>query len=235
MTKKSWIAFILVVTLILGALVIFSRSGTPQIDTSKINANVYQEASPENGQIADHAYAKKDSKVVLIEYGDYQCPSCASLSPILDSIALEYRDKLTVIFRNFPLVGVHPNALAAASAAESAGLQGKFWEMHNLLYEKQNEWSTLSSEKRLDQFVDYAKTLGLDTDRFKTDMKSDSVSKKISYDQALGRKESVNSTPTLFMNGETINGSVWSNKDEFKKEINKVLLQNGIEPPANQN
>lgn len=234
MTRKTWIIFILVVVVLLVALVAASRSSAPQVDVSKIDANKYQPASADNGQIADHAYAITDSKVVIIEYGDYQCPTCASVYPLLNDIGEEYKNQITLIYRNYPLTNIHPNALAAASAAEAAGLQGKYWPMHNLLYKNQSEWSLLQSDQRTNKFIEYANSLGLDTTKFKADMSSPDVAKKIAFDQALGRKESVNGTPTIFINGELIEGSVWSQIEEFKKEINKALTQNGIELPASQ-
>lgn len=232
MTRKTWIIFILCVAVLLGGLVMLSRSSSPQVDVSKVDASKYQPAMADNGQIADHAYALTDSKVVVIEYGDYQCPSCAAQYKNFNAVADEYKDQITFIFRNFPLTSIHPNALSAASAAEAAGLQNKYWQMHDLLYKKQSEWSSLQSDQRTSKFVDYANSLGLDTDKFKTDMASSDVAKKIAFDQALGRKESINSTPNIVINGIIVESATWSNQEALKKVIDQKLKDSGIAPPT---
>src|SRR5699024_4048070 len=94
-------------------------------------------ASDKNGHIADHVRGNPDAKVVLVEYGDYQCPGCAGIAPALNTIADRYSEDLAFVFRNFPLSSIHPNAKVAAATAEAAGLQGKFWEMHDKLYQEQ--------------------------------------------------------------------------------------------------
>lgn len=234
MTKRTWIIFILAVTLLLGGLIAYSRKDSPNIDTSKIDGGAYQQASAENGGIADHAYGSTDSKVVVVEYGDFQCPSCATNAPKFNAIAEAYKDKITFVFRNYPLTSIHPNALAAASVAEAAGLQGKYWEMHDLLYNKQAEWSSLPSDKRLDKFTEYAQQLGLNIDQFKIDIASENVSKKISYDQALGRKKSLTGTPSIFINGKVVDSTIWSNEADFKKlideEVAKAQASTQIQP-----
>lgn len=229
MTKRTWIIFILAVTLLLGGLIAYSRSESPNIDTSKIDVGTYQRASAENGEIADHAFGSTDSKVVVVEYGDFQCPSCATNAPKFKAIAEAYKDKITFVFRNYPLTSIHPNALAAASAAEAAGLQGQYWQMHDLLYDKQSEWSLLPSDKRLDKFTEYAQQLGLDVDKFKADVASENVSKKINYDLALGRKKSIKGTPSVFINGREVDSSVWGNEAEFKKLIDDELAKTQTE------
>ncbi len=100
----------------------------------------YKTATNDNGNIADHEFGGADAKVTIIEYGDYQCPACGTAAPVMREVSHQYKDKgVSMIFRNFPLTTIHPNALAAASAAEAAGLQNKFWEMHDKLYATQSE------------------------------------------------------------------------------------------------
>ena len=126
MSKIKWIIFGLVSVGIVAGLVIYSNSTTKKTTVSD-NVDVYaiQAANNDNGQIADHIYSDNDSKVILIEYGDYQCPGCGSFNPTIEKIAEEYKDKIKYIFRNY-LLSYHANSKAAAAAAESAGLQGKY-------------------------------------------------------------------------------------------------------------
>jgi protein-disulfide isomerase len=204
MNKVTWIIFGAAIVLILGGLIVYSRISNPAINVSTINTNSPIAASAQNGQIADHVYGKADSKVVLIEYGDFQCPSCGSAHPQLKAASEAYKDTVAFIFRNFPLTTIHPNARAASAVAEAAGLQGKYWEMHNQLYEGQATWENLTGDKRTDFFVGYASSLGLDTAKFKTDLASSAVNSKISFDQALGKKIGVNATPSFYLNGKQL-------------------------------
>lgn len=205
MSRVGWIIFGAVVVLLLGGLVLWSRLSAPSIDVSSIDANAVIAASEQNGQIADHVFGKADSKVVLIEYGDFQCPSCGGAHPQIKEVTEEYADRVAFIFRNFPLTTIHPNARAASAAVEAAGLQGKYWEMHNLVFESQSAWQSLTGAARTDAFVAYAQSLSLDIAKFTTDLSSDSVNQKISFDQAVGKKLGVNATPTFYLNGEKLN------------------------------
>lgn len=201
MSKLRWIIFSAVIVLIFGGLVIYSRISNPPLDVSAVNTNSIIAASDQNGNIADHVYGNPNAKVVFIEYGDFQCPSCGGAYAQVKTATEEYKDKVAFIFRNFPLTTIHANARAAASVAEAAGLQGKYWEMHNKLYETQQDWSTLSGDQRTSTFTSYASQLGLDTAKFKTDLASSAVNSKISFDQAIGGKIDVNATPTFYLNG----------------------------------
>lgn len=207
MSKKAWIVFVVICVVVLGGLVALSRKD--KVDVSNVDQTKIQTANTNDGNIADHVFGKADSKVVLIEYGDFQCPYCGEAYPQVKSISDDYKDKIAFIFRNYPLSTMHPNAKAAAAAAEAAGLQGKYWEMHNKLYESQNDWSNLSTDKRTDMFVSYAKAIGVkDPNKFKTDMASDDVNKKISFDLALGDKAKVTGTPTFILDGTKVSDSV---------------------------
>lgn len=228
MTKKAWIIFIIVTALLIGGLVYLSVSKKSNV--SNVQNNAILAASSESGNIADHVYGNKDSKVLLIEYGDFQCPGCGSLHPRVKTLTETYKDKIAFVFRNFPLSTIHPNARTAAAAAEAAGLQGKYWEMHNKLYETQSAWENLSSSQRTDFFVGYAASLGLDTGKFTNDLSASSVTTKINFDQALGKANKVNSTPTLFLNGSILAQDVWNNDDTLKAAINAELKKNGIDP-----
>lgn len=204
MSKLRWIIFSAIVVLVLGGLVIYSHVSNPSINVSSVDTNSTIAASEQNGQIADHVYGKADSKVVFVEYGDFQCPSCGGANAQIKAATEEYKDKVAFIFRNFPLTTIHPNARAAAAAAEAAGLQGKYWEMHNMLYEGQADWENLTGNNRTNLFVSYAGQLSLDEAKFKTDLASTAINRKISFDQALGKKIGVNATPTFYLNGKQL-------------------------------
>lgn len=210
MNKVGWIIFSAVVVLLLGGLVVWTRIANPPIDLSGINNNSIIAASEQNGNIADHVKGSDKNKVILVEYGDYQCPSCAGVHPNVTNLVEQYSDDLTFVFRNFPLTSIHPNARAAAAAAEAAGLQGKFWEMHDMLYENQGDWETLDTSKRLDVFNSYATSLSLDLNKFKLDYADKPIAQKINFDMALGKSVGTQATPTFFLNGEKLDDTVSS-------------------------
>lgn len=224
MDKIKWIIFAALSVSVLVFLVIFSEGS--KIDTSSININAVQKASQQNGKIADHIFGKTDSKVTLIEYADFQCPGCGSEYVKLQPILEEYKDRIRFIFRNFPLTTMHPNAKAASAAAEAAGLQGKYWEMHDKIYLNQSEWSDLSETQRVKLFADYAKDLGLNIKKFNSDITSEAISKKIAFDVALGQKAGVEGTPTFKLNGKNVDSAIWGDSTKFKAAINKELSNN---------
>ena len=143
-----------------------------------------------------------DAPVMLEEFGDFECQSCGLLHPILQQMKAEFGSRLVIVFREYPLAAKHEHALAAARAAEAAGLQGKFWEMHNRLYENQKAWHESSSVQTL--FEEYAEGIGLALDRFKQDMSSEIVEERIALDRERGQSIGINSTPTVFLNGREV-------------------------------
>lgn len=222
MNTKTWIIFGVVVAVVLGGLIAVSKKDQAAVDG--IDITKIQTASEASGNIADQVYGNKDSKVTIIEYGDFQCPGCATAYPILKDLSNEYKDKIAFVFRNNPLPAIHPNAKSAAAAAEAAGLQGKYWEMHDLLYEQQQSWGSVAVEKRVDTFVNYAKTVGvMNLEKFKTDLGSEAVNKKINFDLALGKKAEVSGTPTILVNNKKLEGETWSDKAKFKQVIEDAL------------
>ena len=152
------------------------------------------------------------AKITLVEYGDYQCPHCGHAHPLLKKLIKEVGNNLRFVFRNFPLQEVHPAAMMAALAAEAAGKQGKFWEMHDTIFEHQDDLHG-------NRFVDFAEDLKLDMKRFATDWKSDETSGKVERDFESGVRSGVNGTPAFFMNGEmltTYDGTYESLRDAVK-------------------
>lgn len=138
--------------------------------------------------------------VTLVEYGDYECPICEAYYLPLKQAAAKYNADIHFQFRNLPLTSIHPNAFAAARAAEAAGMQGKFWQMHDKLYENQNDW--VSSTSPLDIFTTYATAIGLNVSQFKTDYASSKVNDSINADlAAFAKTGQEQATPTFYMDG----------------------------------
>lgn len=167
----------------------------------------------------DHARGKLDSATVFIEYGDFQCPACGVYYPLVKQLEKEYGDRVKFVMRHFPLTEVHPNALPAAYASEAASAQGKFWEMHDMLFEHQKDWDTSANAKTI--FLSYAKNLGLDTAKFESDMSSSAVADFVAGQQSGGNLAGIDSTPTFFLNGRKIPNP--RSYDEFKAAIEVVL------------
>ena len=168
-----------------------------------------------------HMTGKKEAKVTMVEFGDYQCPACAFYDPVIKQIIDQYKNNpdFNFVFRNFPLNQLHPNAMISAEAAEAAAEQGKFWEMRSLIYEKQKDWA--EKPEPLDMFVGYAQTLGLDTAKFKTAVEQAKFRAVINADEADGTKIGVDSTPTVFINGEKFTDKMTA--EGFAKKINEQL------------
>ncbi|MDB5161048.1 MAG: Na+/H+ antiporter, NhaA family protein nonfunctional [Candidatus Saccharibacteria bacterium] len=148
-----------------------------------------------------HIEGNGSKNVTLVEYGDYQCPICGIYYQPLKAVAAQFNNEIHFQFRNLPLTSVHPNAFAAARAAEAAGMQNKYWEMHDLLYQNQSDWSVSSSPLTI--FQGYASTLGLDTAKFKSDYASSKVNDSINADLAAFNKTGQQmATPTFFLDGQ---------------------------------
>ena len=143
-----------------------------------------------------HIRGNSNAPVTLEEFGDFECPSCASLATFVDQLIKEYHPRVRLIFRNFSLP-MHQLARDAALAAEAAGLQGRYWEMHDMLFREQAVWSSATDVQLL--FDTYAETLGLDLDQFRKDVKSDKVRERVESDQARAKSLGVKTAPTLFV------------------------------------
>ncbi len=148
---------------------------------------------------ADHSQGPKNAPLVLVEYGDYECPHCGRAYPIVKQVQQTLGNELLFVFRNFPLAEIHPHAMNAARAAEAAGLQGQFWEMHDLLFENQDRLDDQSLEA-------YASSLELDMDKFVEDADNDEIFERVTADIDGGARSGVNGTPTFFANGVRVDG-----------------------------
>jgi protein-disulfide isomerase len=148
-----------------------------------------------------HARGDTNAPVTLEEFGDFQCPPCAAVSGQIHQLEKDYGARLRVIFRHFPLV-MHQHARTAALAAEAAGMQGRFWEMHDLLYKEQPVWSKATEVTSV--FNSYAGLLGMDLERFKKDMASPEAKARVDSDEERGKSLGVTSTPTIFLNNRSL-------------------------------
>ena len=141
----------------------------------------------------------EDAKIAVVEFSDFQCPFCSRVTPTLEEVRKNFGDDVRIVFKHLPL-GMHPKAPAAHAAAEAAHLQGKFWEMHDLIFAKQAE---MSPEK----YVEYAQQIGLDVERFKRDVASEDVKKKVAADASEAARLGVSGTPAFFVNGRYLSGA----------------------------
>ena len=148
----------------------------------------------------DHAEGPADAPITLVEYGDYQCPYCGAAYPVVQRLQKTLGKKLRFVFRNFPLTQAHPYAMIAAESAEAAALQGKFWELHDLLFEQQTFLEP-------DILPLWAKKIGLDVKKFGQDIAAGAITKRIKEDRQSGIRSGVNGTPTFFINGTRHDGA----------------------------
>lgn len=182
---------ILVVIAGLVGLIIAGSTGGSPYSSGDPNANLRPEWTRGTG-----------SKVELVEYSDFQCPACRSYEGMLRQLITERGSMLKFTYRHFPLFQIHNNADITARAAEAAGKQGKFWEMHDLLFDRQTDWAEkLNSESLMKE---YAKELGLNEAQFASDLDSDFVKEVVAADYARGMQLGINATPTFFVNGVKI-------------------------------
>ncbi len=203
-------AFVAVIVVLVGLLVLVNNSYQNKPDggtflTNPINSN-------------DHTEGNDKSSITLVEYSDFQCPACAAYYPLVKKIVEEYKDKIYFAYRHFPL-SQHKNAKLAAYVAEAAGKQGKFFDMHNMLFDNQLAWSESNDAQKI--FTEYAVKLGLDMDKFNIDIKSTETIQKVDTDSVSGVNSEVDSTPSFYLNGKKISNP--GSYEEFRKIINDAI------------
>ena len=204
-----WIVFFAVIALLVWGIAVSVKKDQAAVGTLSLPVSA-----------ADWAKgATSTSKVMLVEYSDFQCPACAAYEPLVTKALADFPNDLTLVYRHFPLITIHPNADFAAGAAEAAGNQGKFWEMHDILFEKQTEWE--KTTEAVKTFSEYATTLGLDIEKFKIDMVSTETRKKINDLYRSGIQSGVKGTPTFFVNGKMI-------ESPRSEEAFNTLIKNAI-------
>ena len=217
MSKAFW-GVIIAIVVVLGGIFWATSSKNPTSSSSNV-------------QPTNHVEGQGSTGVTLVEYGDYECPYCGQYYPTVKQVEQQYDNKIHFQFRNLPLSQVHPNAMAGARAAEAAGLQGKFWQMHDLLYENQDPtgrtgWVADTKDVLDDYFVGYAQQLGLNTTQFKNDFKSATVNDMIQADiTAFGKTGAQEATPTFFLDGKQIQPQ--NNVSDFQKYIDAEIKAKG--------
>lgn len=160
----------------------------------------------------------KGAKVTVVEFADFQCPACKQAYITTAALKDEYKDKVKFVFKHYPLQQ-HKNAMIAALASEAAGEQGKFWEMHDMLFEKQEHWAEEGNAREI--FIGYAKDLKLNTDKFTQDLNSEKLKNKINRDEQDGVSVALRYTPTFYINGHKLEGA--STYNDLKSNFDKLL------------
>lgn len=167
----------------------------------------------------EHIKGNPEAQVTLVEYSDFQCPACASYYPMVKQLADEYKDQIRIVYRHYPLRSIHPNADLAGRAAEAAADQGKFWEMHDMLFNTQRNWSSLGNPK--DHFIGLATSLELDVNAFTAALESDDTQARVNEDVRTGNSAGVSGTPTFFLNGQKITNP--QSYEQLKSHIDTAL------------
>lgn len=202
--KHFWKIVALIAVLALGGAIYYSKQAS--------------EKANEGVTISTHIKGNTDGKVELVEYSDFQCPACGQFYPYLKDIMDQYGDKIRFEYRHFPLITVHPMAIPAARAAEAADQQGKFWEMHDKLFENQATWTKASNPNTY--FVQYAEELGLNVDQFKSQMNSSIIDDAINKSFEDARSRGFSGTPTFLLNGQQMQFKTF---DEFNAAIEAAV------------
>lgn len=211
--KKNWITWLVIAIVVVGAILLMrGTGGGGDVEGSQ--------APPVTDQ--DWIKGNTTSTVTLIEYSDFQCPACGAYYPILKQVFEEYGDRIQFVYRHFPLRNIHPNAEPAARAAEAAGKQGKFWEMHDMIFENQTTWSGFASV--ISTFEGYAQELGLDIEQFRQDLTDGAIADQVQGDYNGGLDAGVNSTPTFYLNGQKLDNP--RGLEPFKQVIEEALAGN---------
>lgn len=206
MSKRFLIIIVALVAVFFG-VIIFNKKGDDN-------------SSPSSNSGSNHVIGKGTTGVTLLEFGDFQCPACARYYPLVKQVEKKYNDQIIFQFRHFPLVQIHDKAMIAHRSAEAAGLQDKFWQMHDLLYERQDIWSQSSNPTGV--MEDYATELGLNVDKFKADFASPEVNDIITADTKLGQDIGISGTPTFVLDGKKIE-ELPKDIESFSKLIDQAI------------
>ena len=221
---KKVLPFVIIIIVLAAAVAagwVVLRSSRNQANNS---APTPDPAAEVKGAEPPHVRGNPNAPVTLEEFGDFQCPSCGSYYPELKKIEAEFGDKLKVIFRELPLLPMHEHALMAAQAAEAAGLQGKFWEMHDLLYENQAKW--VEAKDLMPLFADYAKQIGINPDQFMKDLNGETVAQRIFQDGKRANSFGLKGTPSFFVNGKEAKGEQWK-PEGLRQMIKDAIAASG--------
>jgi protein-disulfide isomerase len=215
---KRYLPFVIVAAVALAALgsgAMLYRAKRSQLLSMPKSKSV----SGKSGAESMHIRGNPDAPVTLEEFGDFQCPPCGNFAGFAEELLKEYDSQLRLVFRNFPLEP-HEHAREAALAAEAAGLQGRFWEMHDVLYREQAAWSKAPNAREL--FESYAGTIGLNLDQFRKDIDGEKARERVDSDHALGDSLGIKLTPTLYINNRPVDPKD-KNPDGVRAAINAAL------------
>jgi protein-disulfide isomerase len=209
-----WVGIIAILLVTLWGLIALANSSNSTTNTPTQTGT----PAPISGQDITLG-ATSSAKVTLIEYADFQCPACKTTSNFLKQASIDFKGKVSVAYRFFPLVNIHQNAMSSAQAAFAAHKQNKFWEMDEMIYRNQESWAVMNNPQQT--FTDYAKKLGLNIGQFTKDYNADATKKFINAQEDEGIKINITYTPSFFMNGKLIQTLL--DYEDFKK-----LIQNEI-------
>lgn len=214
MSKGFWAVIAAIVLLFVGLAVFGGNDKAKDSGSGK---------DGKNSSLSNNVLGKGTSGVTLVEYGDYECPYCVAAAPVVKAGVAAFGDKIKFQFRNFPLTNIHRNAFAAARAAEAAALQGKFWEMHDSLYDASNNLAWTKATNPNTFFEQYAKSIGLDVEQYKKDFASSQVNDTVNADMEEGNRLKITGTPTFFINGKKV--TIEPTIDSFNKAVNEALAK----------
>ncbi len=188
-----WVGVAVVLGGMVWALAHYGASGGPTIGGGTLE-------DPVTG--IDHAKGNSLAKVTLVEYSDFECPTCGAYYPVVKSLVAKYGDQMLFVYRHYPL-SMHRNSNLAARASEAAEKQGKFWTMHDMIFDEQATWSRSNDIKNV--FIGYAEKLGLSREQFVNDIDSSEVASRVARDLASGDRANVQGTPTFYLNNQKLN------------------------------
>ncbi len=208
-----WASVVVIVIASIWGLVLLANSEKP---SSQVVSNL---PKVEKSDIATGSATQNTAKVTLIEYADFQCPACASYHPLVKQLLSDFEGEIYFVYRFFPLTQIHQNAFLASQVALASHNQGKFWEMHDILFENQSSWA--NSSKAKDIFIEYAKRLNLDIAKLDTDITAASTKDFINKQLNQGIGIGVNATPTFFIDNVKIKNP--RSYDDFKNLIQDAL------------
>lgn len=220
---KPILVIAIAVALAGGTAFYLARSAEPAA-TASSNSSVAENSSIGPG----HTRGPANAALTLLEFGDYQCPSCRAYHPIVAEVLKRYPDKIRLEFHHYPLIQIHAHAMTASMAVEAAGEQGKYWEMNDLVFELQPEWS--QSQNPETEFLAMASRLGLDQNKFMQSMRSLELQDRVLKDVVAAREGNIEAVPTFFLNGKPIQPRL--SIDDFVKIIETELQAKGAGEPA---
>ena len=214
---QPYLAYLIIAAVLIGAVL----AGFFLFQSRKTPPGLQVATTTKPGAQPPHVRGDPNAPVTLEEFGDFECVPCFILWPALKNLEKDYGEKLAVIFRNNPMPQ-HPHALDGARAAEAAGLQGKFWEMHDLLYLQRNQWTRAADPRS--EFTEFARQLQLDVERFNQDITGAEVAKRVAADRERAATLGLDRTPVIFING---------NRTELQGDVEQGL-RNDIDAALNK-